>query len=106
MKAIEREIIEFSILKELSYNGNMPSYQNYNIDEDCFVSLFKDMINKNYINPKRVLFNILGKVEIDNEFDLVTTFGNNFIEMHEGWNKLYKNLNDIDKLLDKVIKND
>lgn len=100
MKSIEKEIIEFSILKELSYNYNIPTPENYNIDENTYVLLFKDMVNQHYINPKRVLFNILGSVEIDNELDLVTSAGNRFIESHEGWNKIYDDLNDLDKLLD------
>ncbi len=106
MNPIEKEIIEFSILKELSYNCNVPTSKNYNIDEDSYVSLFRDMVNKHFINPKRVLFSILGCVQIENKLDLVTSIGNQFIESHEGWNKIYNDLNDLNKLLDKEVKND
>lgn len=106
MKPIEKEIIEFSILKEISYNDIIPTSKNYNIDEDIYVSLFRDMVNEQYINPKRVLFNILGGIEIENEMDLVTSLGNQYIESHEGWNKIYHNLNDLNKLLDTEVKND
>lgn len=104
MKPIEKEIIEFSILKELSYNGTVPTSENYNINNDIYVSLFRNMVNEHYINPKRVLFNILGGVEIENEIDLVTSLGNQYIESHEGWNKIYNNLNDLNKLLDMEVK--
>ena len=104
MKPIEKEIIEFSILKELSYNGNIPTAQDYSIDDDSYVLLFKDMVNEHFINPKRVLFNILGGVEIDNQLDIVTGIGNHFIELHEGWNKIYNNLDDLNKLLDRRSK--
>ena len=106
MKPIEKEIIEFSILKELTYNDNIPTAKNYNIDEDNYVAIFKDMINQHYINSKRVRFNILGRVEIDKELDLVTDIGIKFVESHEGWNKIYMDLNDLNKLLDKDDKND
>lgn len=106
MKPIEKEIIQFSILKELSYNGNIPTSNNYNIDEEYYVSLFRSMVNEHYINPKRVSFNILGGIQIDNKIDLVTSLGNQFIESHEGWNKLYNNLDDLNKLLDREVKND
>lgn len=100
MKPIEKEIIKFSVLKELSNNGNIPTSQDYGIDDDCYVYIFKDMVNAHFLNPKRVLFNILGGVEIDNQLDLVTGIGNHFIESHEGWNKIYNNLDDLNKLLD------
>lgn len=106
MKPIVKEIIEFSILKEIAYNNTIPTPKNYNIDESTYVSLFKDMLNKHYINPKRVLFNILGDVEIENEIDLVTSLGNQYIESQEGWNKMYNNLSDLNKLLDVEVKND
>lgn len=106
MKLIVKEIIEFSILKEIAYNNTIPTSKNYNIDESTYVSLFKDMLNKHYINPKRVLFNILGDVEIENEMDLVTSLGNQYIESQEGWNKMYNNLSDLNKLLDVEVKND
>ena len=64
------------------------------------------MLNKHYINPKRLLFNILGDVEIENEIDLVTSLGNQYIESQEGWNKMYNNLSDLNKLLDVEVKND
>ena len=106
MRPIEKEILEFSILKELSYNDNIPTSKDYNIDEKFYVSLFKDMVNKLYLNPNRVLFNILGYVQIENELDLVTNRGNEFIQAHEGWNKIYNSLNDFKKLWDKEVRND
>ncbi len=33
MKPIVKEIIEFSILKEIAYNNTIPTPKNYNIDE-------------------------------------------------------------------------
>ena len=57
------------------------------------------MVNNHYIYSKRVSFNIKGGVEIDNELDLVTGAGSRFVESHEGRNKKYKDLNDLNKLL-------
>ena len=75
MKPIEREIIEFSILKELSYNDNIPTYSDYNISEDTFVSLFDNMIKSGLLNPEKLTFNILGSIEIENDLSLVTSKG-------------------------------
>ena len=106
MNPLKREIIEFSILKELVYNNNVPVSDDYKINEDLFVSLFKHMVSAGLLNPKRLIFNILGTVEIDNELDLVTSKGYDFIENHEGWNELYSNLSDLSKLLGKENLND
>lgn len=99
MKPLEKEIIEFSILKELSYNDYIPSASDYGISNDAFVSLFKHMVSMDLLNSRRLTFNILGTVEIDNDYDLVTQSGNNFIQEHEGWNEIYNDINDLDKLL-------
>lgn len=99
MKPLEKEIIEFSILKELSYNNYIPSANDYGISNDVFVSLFKHMVSMNLLDSRRLIFNILGTVEIDNEYDLVTSLGNKYIQEHEGWNAIYNDIGDLDKLL-------
>lgn len=106
MKPIEREIIEFSILKELSYNDNIPTFSDYNISEDTFVSLFDNMIKSGLLNPEKLTFNVLGSVEIENDLSLVTSKGIDFVESHEAWNKIYNDLNDLSKLMGKENNND
>lgn len=104
MKNIEKKIIEFSILREIEYNDRIPTPEDYDLDQEDYVSLIKDMVNKQYLNSERILFNILGEAEIEKEIDLVTEEGNDFIESNEVWNKIYNSIQDVRKFLREVRK--
>lgn len=99
MKISDRKKIVFSILKEISENRYLPSYNDYNISKEDFVSVVKFMVKENYLYEDNVLFNILGDVEIDNEIDTITDKGLAFIEECEAWNKVYSDINDYKMLL-------
>lgn len=106
MKSIEKEIIEFSMLKELACNDYIPNSKDYGISDDMLYSLYESMVDEGLLNPKRLIFDILGFVEILDKNGLITNKGYNFIEEHEGWNHIYKEIGDINKLLDGGEKND
>ena len=100
MKVKDRNKVIFSILKELSENDYLPTYKDYNISEEIFVDIVKIMVKENYLNSDCVLFNILGKAEIDQNINTVTDNGLLYIEECEAWNVVYSNINDFNKLLD------
>lgn len=100
MKVKDRNKVIFSILKELSENDYLPTYKDYNISEEIFVDIVKIMVKENYLNSDCVLFNILGKAEIEQNINTVTDNGLRFVEECEAWNAVYSNINDFNKLLD------
>lgn len=98
MNIIKRNKIVFSVLKELAYNDYNPKSEDYSILEDDYVDILHYMVEEGYLNPNRIIFNILGTAEVEMSMDLVTQKGENYLIENEAWNHLYSSIADYKKL--------
>ena len=99
MKSKEVKKIIYSILKELTEGDEIPTAASYEITGEKFVEIIKLMKEEKYLNPKKVIINILGSVEIDKSVDTVTIKGYDFLEENSKWSKVYKGLKEIKDFL-------